>query len=148
MCLLIQGITINFFTIYIIIGLTLFMFLFFVWYLGKCRKYDEEKKLLKKKTQAIITEINYKRNQNYQFITYTYTVDGVEYNGCGSISSFNASTKSIGSKVTIYYDPHEPSRNNTAYWKTHHGTNSILPTLIIIIIVVALTYFLHSNSVL
>lgn len=126
------------------ISITVIMAIMAVMLIPRMYRYgkqtQDKKKRTWKKTKAQVTSIGdlqlYK-DEDAMWVHYAFTVDGKEYTGNGK---YLIAEYQLSKKVTVFYDPDDPSQNCTNLMRANMGTGPAILWLCIIAAIVILTF--------
>lgn len=103
------------------------------------RSVQPEKKRMCRKIKATATGIDRilsRKDEGELWINYAFTVDGKEYTGGGR---YNHAEYDLFRKVTVFYDPEDPSKNCTNLERAQKGTAGAIFWLGLTLVMLVLT---------
>jgi uncharacterized membrane protein len=90
-------------------------------------------------TDAAINLLNSVKSYNY---TYTYNVKNTTYSGITT----SAFPRLVGEKITVYYEPSNPSNNTDMSQSKTTGILTIVGSILVIIICAVIMYFMYKHN--
>ena len=104
------------------------------------RRTQPDKRRMRRKIKAEITEMesdSYGKREGEIWVKYTFTVDDRTYTGYGRYSKVEYD---LFRKITVFYDPENPSKNCTSFDRAQRGTAGPVLWFCVILGMLALIY--------